>query len=149
MFYLHLPQHCITGMTHQLEFSLSAHSRGFHLITHEVVRQLGPLPNTGILHLFIKHTSAGLSINENADPSVRVDFESIFNRHVPENEPYLTHTIEGPDDMPAHIKTALTASTLNIPCTNGQLALGTWQGVYIWEHRRHGGNRRIVVHVGE
>ena len=134
-------------MTHQFEFSLPAYPRGFHLVTHEVAHQLGNLPKTGILHLFIKHTSAGLSINENADPSVRVDFESIFNRLVPENEPYLTHTIEGPDDMPAHVKSALVGSSVTVPISNGKLNLGTWQGIYLCEFRNNGGRRKLVATV--
>ena len=134
-------------MTHQFEFSLPAYPRGFHLVTQEVTHQLGHLPKTGILNLFIKHTSAGLSINENADPSVRVDFESIFNRLVPENEPYLTHTIEGPDDMPAHVKSALVGSSVTVPISNGKLNLGTWQGIYLCEFRNNGGRRRLVATV--
>ncbi|KAA3631118.1 MAG: YjbQ family protein, partial [Bacteroidetes bacterium] len=120
-------------MIKQTSFSLPAFSRGFHLITREVVRHLPELPQSGVLHLFIKHTSAGLTINENADPSVRVDFESIFNKLVPENMPFLKHTMEGPDDMPAHIKTALTDTNLTIPITNGRLNMGTWQGIYLCE----------------
>ncbi|MEO1262676.1 MAG: secondary thiamine-phosphate synthase enzyme YjbQ [Bacteroidota bacterium] len=134
-------------MTHQFEFSLPAYPRGFHLVTEEVVRQVGLLPKIGILNLFIKHTSAGLSINENADPSVRVDFESIFNRLVPENEPYLTHTIEGPDDMPAHVKSALVGSSVTVPISNGKLNLGTWQGIYLCEFRNNGGRRKLVATV--
>ncbi len=134
-------------MTQQIEFSLPGFPRGFHLITHDVLRQLGSLPQTGFLHLFIKHTSAGLTINENADPSVRVDFESIFNRLVPENEPYLTHTFEGPDDMPAHIKSALVGASVTMPITNGKLNLGTWQGIYLCEFRNNGGRRRLVATI--
>jgi secondary thiamine-phosphate synthase enzyme len=134
-------------MIRQINFSLPAFPRGFHLITGEVVKQLGPLPETGMLHLFIKHTSAGLTINENADPSVRVDFESIFNKLVPENLPFLTHTMEGPDDMPAHIKTALVDSSVTIPISNSRLNLGTWQGIYLCEFRNHGGNRKLVATV--
>ena len=134
-------------MTHQIEFSLPAFSRGYHLITSEVLRQLGRLPETGILHLFIKHTSAGLTINENADPSVRVDFENIFNRMVPENEPYLTHTFEGPDDMPAHIKSSLVGSSVSVPISGGKMNLGTWQGIYLCEFRNNGGRRKLVATV--
>ena len=121
--------------------------RGFHLITSQVAEALAPFPKTGILHLFIRHTSAGLTINENADPSVRVDFESIFNRLVPENQPYLTHTLEGPDDMPAHIKSALVGSSVTIPISEGELNLGTWQGIYLCEFRNNGGSRRLVATV--
>jgi secondary thiamine-phosphate synthase enzyme len=134
-------------MIKQTTFSLPALPRGFHLITREVISHLPDLPQTGVLHLFIKHTSAGLTINENADPSVRTDFESIFNKLVPENMPFLQHTMEGPDDMPAHIKTALTDTSLTIPITNGQLNLGTWQGIYLCEFRNSGGNRRLVATV--
>jgi secondary thiamine-phosphate synthase enzyme len=134
-------------MINQTTFSLPAFPRGFHLITREVSDHLPDLPNTGILHLFLKHTSAGLTINENADPSVRTDFESIFNKLVPENMPFLEHTLEGPDDMPAHIKTALTDTSLTIPITNGRLNLGTWQGIYLCEFRNRGGSRRLVATV--
>ena len=134
-------------MIHQKEITLPRHSRGFHLITRTVLQQIGNLPAQGIFHLFIKHTSAGLTINENADPSVRVDFESVFNRIMPENEPYLTHTMEGSDDMPAHIKSALVGSSVTIPITDGQLNLGTWQGIYLCEFRNHGGNRKLVATI--
>ncbi len=134
-------------MIQQVEFSLPAFPRGFHLVTQEIVRQIGPLPNTGILHLFIKHTSAGLTVNENADPSVRVDFESVFNGLVPENQPYLTHTLEGPDDMPAHIKSALVGASVTIPISAGKLNLGTWQGIYLCEFRNNGGKRKLVATV--
>jgi secondary thiamine-phosphate synthase enzyme len=134
-------------MIQQINFSLPAFSRGFHLITREVVDQLKPLPDKGILNLFIKHTSAGLTINENADPSVRVDFESIFNKIVPENLPFLTHTLEGSDDMPAHIKAALVGTSVTIPITDGGLNLGTWQGIYLCEFRNHGGNRKLIATI--
>ncbi len=132
-------------MIRQVEFRLPGFKRGIHLITPLVLQQLSPLPETGILHLFIKHTSAGLTINENADPSVRFDLENILNRLFPENAPYLTHTIEGPDDMPAHAKTVLTGSELNIPISNAQLNLGTWQGIYFCEFRNNGGSRKLVA----
>ena len=122
-------------------------SRGFHLITREVLSQIDDLPQTGLFSLFIKHTSAGLCINENADPSVLVDFESCFNRIMPENEPYLTHTIEGPDDMPAHIKSALVGSSITIPISNGRFNFGTWQGIYLCEFRNRGGNRKLVATI--
>jgi secondary thiamine-phosphate synthase enzyme len=134
-------------MVKQTKFSLPAFQRGFHLVTAEVLRQLGPLPLEGLLHLFIQHTSAGLAINENADPSVRVDFEGFFNRLVPENLPFLTHTIEGPDDMPAHVKSVLAGSSVSIPITDGRLNLGTWQGIYLCEFRNNGGRRRLVATV--
>jgi secondary thiamine-phosphate synthase enzyme len=134
-------------MITQQTINLPPCPRGYHLITQAVIRQLPPLPKAGLLHLFIKHTSAGLTINENADPSVRVDFEQIFNRIVPENEPYLTHTLEGSDDMPAHIKASLVGSSVTIPITDGRLNLGTWQGIYLCEFRNRGGNRKLVATV--
>ncbi len=134
-------------MIQQIAFTLSPYSRGYHLITREVLTQLPALPKQGLLSLFIQHTSAGLTINENADASVRVDFESIFNRIVPENMPFLTHTFEGSDDMPAHIKASLVGSSVTIPITNGRLNLGTWQGVYLCEFRNHGGRRKIVATI--
>jgi len=131
----------------QKSFSISSHSRGFHLITDDVLRNTEGIKNIkiGILHLFIKHTSASLTINEDADPTVRADFESHFNQIVPENQPYYKHTFEGSDDMPAHIKTSLLDTSLSIPISNGKLALGTWQGIYLCEHRNHGGNRNLVA----
>ena len=134
-------------MVNQVEFRLSPRPRGYHLITHEVSNALQTLPESGILHLFILHTSAGLTINENADPSVRVDFESIFNRMVPEGLTFLTHTMEGPDDMPAHIKASLVGSSVTIPITEHQLNLGTWQGIYLCEFRNHGGARNVVATI--
>jgi len=134
-------------MIQQISLTLPAYSRGYHLIDNLIDNQLPKLPKTGIFHLFIKHTSAGLTINENADPSVRVDFESIFNKIVPENEPYLTHTFEGPDDMPAHIKSTLVGSSITIPITNHQLNLGTWQGIYLCEFRNYGGRRQLVATI--
>lgn len=134
-------------MIKQKELTLPPFPRGYHLITREIIEQLPELPQSGLLHLFIKHTSAGLTINENADPSVRVDFESIFNELVPENLPFLQHTIEGPDDMPAHIKAALLGNSLTIPLTNSRLNLGTWQGIYLCEFRNSGGRRKIVATI--
>ena len=135
-------------MVLQKEFSLPPYPRGYHIITQEVLAQLPEsLPVRGILHLFIKHTSAGITINENADSSVRVDFETIFNKLVPENDPDYTHTMEGPDDMPAHIKATLTGSELTLPITNGRPNLGTWQGIYLCEFRNHGGKRKIVATI--
>jgi secondary thiamine-phosphate synthase enzyme len=131
----------------QIEINLPHFKRGFHLITNEIIQHLNNLPKTGLLHVFIKHTSAGLTINENADPSVRKDFETIFNKLVPENEPDYTHTSEGPDDMPAHIKSSLTNSFLIIPISNGKLNLGIWQGIYLCEFRNNGGARKLVLTV--
>jgi len=134
-------------MITQKNITLKPHPRGFHLITTTILNELPNLPDQGMLNLFIQHTSAGLCINENADPSVLVDFESIFNKIVPENEPYLTHTIEGPDDMPAHIKASLVGSSITIPITNGQFNFGTWQGIYLCEFRNRGGNRKLVATI--
>ena len=134
-------------MIQQIAIQLPPYERGFHLVTREILNQLPTLPQVGLFNLFIQHTSAGLSINENADPSVRVDFESIFNKLVPENEPYLTHTLEGPDDMPAHIKAALVGSSVTIPITNSALNLGIWQGIYLCEFRDHGGRRKLVATI--
>lgn len=133
----------------QKEIKLSAKSRSFHLITDEVLRQLPELKeiSVGFLHVFIKHTSAGITINENADPTVREDFESHFNKMVPEDQPYYRHTLEGSDDMPAHIKAALMGNSLQIPITNGKLNLGTWQGIYLGEHRNQGGSRKLVLTI--
>lgn len=131
----------------QKEFTLTAKRKGFHLITDEILRNLPALPETGMLYLFIKHTSAGLTINENADPDVRTDLESIFNHLVKEGEPYYVHTLEGDDDMPAHAKSTLVGSSVTIPITNHRLNLGTWQGIYLCEFRRHGGERRLVVTI--
>lgn len=131
----------------QKEFALKARSRGFHLITREILEQLPELREieTGMLNLFIQHTSASLTINENADPDVRGDMERHFNHSVPENAPYYEHTLEGSDDMPAHIKASLLGSSLSIPVGHGTLRMGTWQGIYLCEHRNHGGARRIVA----
>src|SRR5690554_6096620 len=129
----------------QIELTISAKPRGFHLITDEIEKALPQLSANGLLHVFIKHTSASLTINENADPTVRQDFESHFNVMVPENAPYYRHTFEGPDDMPAHLKASLLGSSVTIPVTNGRLNMGVWQGVYLCEHRDHGGARRLVV----
>jgi secondary thiamine-phosphate synthase enzyme len=136
-------------MIQQTTFSLRARSRGFHLVSEDVLCQLPALPQTGLLNLFIQHTSAALSINENADPDVRTDMESIFNHMVKEREPYYEHTFEGADDMPAHAKCSLFGASLTIPITNGRLNLGTWQGIYLCEFRNYGGERRIVATVYE
>lgn len=127
--------------------TLAPRSRGFHIITSEVRQAIPELPETGQLQLFIQHTSAGLTISENADPDVRIDFESIFNQLVPENLPFLEHTLEGPDDMPAHIKASLVGSSISIPIINGRLALGTWQGIYLCEFRNKGGSRKLIATV--
>lgn len=131
----------------QVEFTLNEKRRGFHLVTGEILSHLPALPKVGLLNLFIKHTSAGLTINENADPDVRVDMESIFNRMVKEREPYYQHTLEGDDDMPAHAKSTLVGDSLTIPITNGRLNLGTWQGIYLCEFRNYGGARHIVATI--
>ncbi len=134
-------------MIQQIAIQLPAFQRGFHLITDRIANQLPELPQEDLLNVFIQHTSAGLTINENADPSVRTDFESIFNRLVKENEPYYTHTFEGSDDMPAHVKTALVGTQITIPITNHRLNLGTWQGVYLCEFRNNGGNRKLIATI--
>lgn len=134
-------------MVEQIEFSLAARPRGFHLITREITSQLPALPKKGILNLFIKHTSCALSINENADPDVRRDMAAIYDRMVRENEPYYNHVLEGADDMPAHAKSIITGVSLTIPITNGKLNLGTWQGIYLCEFRDYGGPRRIVATI--
>lgn len=133
----------------QKEFSLSEKSRGFHLITGEILSAIPELAaiECGLLNLFIKHTSASLTVNENADPTVRMDMESHFNRFVPEGAPYYKHAYEGDDDMPAHIKNSLLGSSCTIPITKGKLNLGIWQGIYLCEHRNRGGSRRIVVTI--
>jgi len=133
----------------QKEIHLKSKSRGFHLITDELLRELPELRNVkiGMMNVFILHTSASLTINENADPTVRQDFESFFNRVVPEDDPYYRHQDEGSDDLPAHIKASLLGSSLNIPVSDGQLRLGTWQGIYLCEHRNQGGRRRVVVTI--
>jgi len=131
----------------QKEMTLPAFPRGFHLVTDLIERELPEIGEIGIglLHVFIKHTSASLTVNENADPTVREDFEAYFNQAVPEDEPYFRHTAEGPDDMPAHIKASMMGSSVTIPITAGSLNLGTWQGIYLCEHRDRGGRRRLVV----
>jgi secondary thiamine-phosphate synthase enzyme len=133
-------------MWYQKQITLAAKRRGFHLVTREIVEQLPELKslNVGLLHVFIQHTSASLTINENADPDVRVDMEMAANHLVPESWPYV-HTVEGRDDMPAHVKGSLMGFSLSIPISHGQLALGTWQGIYLCEHRNHGGPRRLVL----
>lgn len=132
----------------QKEIQLKPKARGFHLVTDEILKLIGSEVSryeVGMMNLFIQHTSASLTINENCDPTVRSDMESHFNVLVPENTPYFKHTYEGADDMPAHLKTVLVGPSLNIPISNGHLALGTWQGIYLGEHRDVGGSRRIVT----
>jgi secondary thiamine-phosphate synthase enzyme len=133
----------------QREITLSPKPRGFHLVTGEILTAVPEIATfrTGLFHVFMKHTSASLGLNENADPTVREDFEAHFNEMVPENAPYYRHTMEGPDDMPAHIKAALLGSSLTLPITGGRLNLGTWQGIYLCEHRNRGGARRIVITI--
>lgn len=131
----------------QKEIRLPEYHRGFHLITHIIRNEFPELREIkkGLLQVFIQHTSASLTINENADPTVRTDFESYFNKMVPENAPYYEHTIEGSDDMPAHLKASILGSSVVIPITNGQMNLGTWQGVYLCEHRDYGGSRKLTL----
>ena len=131
----------------QKTFSLDRKNRGFHLVTSEILVELPEINEfkIGMANLFIQHTSASLTINENADPDVRVDFESHMNHMIPENAPYYIHTCEGPDDMPAHLKSSVLGMSLNIPITQGQFNLGTWQGIYLCEHRNYAHSRRIVV----
>ena len=132
---------------HQREIRISAKPRGFHLITHDVVSSFPELAQIkkGVLQIFIKHTSASLTINEDADPTVRLDFESHFNELVPENQSYYQHTFEGSDDMPAHLKASILGSSVQIPITKGKLNMGTWQGIYLCEHRNHAGSRKLVL----
>lgn len=132
----------------QRQLTLKPYRRGFHLITDDIEQAISAELRSlkvGILHVFIQHTSASLTINENADPTVRQDFESFFNHAVPENEPYYRHTYEGSDDMPAHLKSSILGTSLSVPITAGRLNLGTWQGIYVCEHRNHGGSRTLVL----
>ncbi len=134
-------------MWFQRQIQLAAKTRGFHLVTREIVNQLPELREIeiGLAHVFLQHTSASLAINENADSDVRHDMESYFCHAVAENEPYYQHMLEGPDDMPAHIKSVILGTSLTIPISKGQLALGVWQGIYLCEHRNHAGKRTIIV----
>lgn len=131
----------------QRDLRLSPKPRGFHLITAEVLRAVPELADfkIGMMNVFIQHTSAALTVNENADPTVRLDFESFFNRAVPENQPYYRHQDEGSDDLPAHLKSSLLGCSLNLPIRQGRLGLGTWQGIYLCEHRNHGGARNLLI----
>lgn len=132
-------------MITQVEFQLQPRSRGYHIITSEILKHLPDLPEVGMINLFIKHTSAALTINEAADPDVLTDFESIMNHVVPENLPFLKHTVEGPDDMPAHIKAAMMGSSITIPISNSVFHFGTWQGIYLCEFRNRAGGRKVVA----
>lgn len=134
-------------MIYQKEITLSPFCRGFHLITHTIEEYLNELPETGLLHLHLKHTSASLALNENADPSVRKDFKSFIDRMVPEHDPDYTHTLEGNDDMPSHLKSSLFGQSLTIPITHHRLNLGTWQGIYLCEFRDSGGSRELVLTI--
>jgi secondary thiamine-phosphate synthase enzyme len=134
-------------MVRQRTIYLPAFRRGFHLITDSIESELGDLPESGLLHLLLQHTSAALTLNENADPDVRVDFEHFINKLIPENHPVYTHTFEGSDDMPAHIKSSLFGVSLTIPISNHRLNLGTWQGIYLCEFRNRGGNRKLVATI--
>ena len=131
----------------QVTFHLPPYPRGFHLVTHHIEAALPELPAVGLLNLFIQHTSAGLTLNENADPTVRNDFAASFDQLVPEHAPYYEHTLEGPDDMPAHIKATLVGSSISIPITQGHMGLGTWQGIYLCEFRNRGGTRSLVATI--
>lgn len=136
-------------MWYQTKITLAAKSRGFHIITEEVLQKIPEIKqiNTGLAHVFIQHTSASLTINENADPSVRRDFATHFKRMVPEDISMYEHTLEGPDDMTSHIKSSMLDHSVNIPITDGQLNLGTWQGIYLCEHRNNGGRRKLVMTI--
>ena len=144
---------CITKileMIRQTTFNIAAKRRGCHLVTQEILEHLPqPLPKAGLLNLFVQHTSCALTINENYDPDVRTDMESILNHLVKEREPYYEHTLEGSDDMPAHAKSSLFGVSITIPITDGRLNLGTWQGIYLCEFRNYGGSRRIVATIYE
>lgn len=134
-------------MVYQTEIKLSGFARGYHLVTSKILSQLPELPESGLLHLLLQHTSAGLTLNENADPSVRHDFESFINKLVPENHPVYTHIFEGCDDQPAHIKSSLFGVEITIPITNYKLNMGIWQGIYLCEFRNHGGTRKIIATI--
>ena len=136
-------------MIQHIDITLEAYPKGFHLITNKLLKHIGKLPENGIFHVFVKHTSAGITINENAGPSVRDDFESGFNHLIPENAPYYTHIFEGSDDMPAHLKTSLTGNSVSIPIRNHKLDLGIWQGIYLCEFRHYGGRRKVVITLYE
>lgn len=134
-------------MTNQFSITLPVFLKGFHIITDHVLKAIPSLPDTGLLHVFILHTSAGLAVNENADATVRHDMDRSFDELAPENQPFYQHTVEGPDDMPAHIKSLLVGSSVSIPITNGKLNLGTWQGIYLCEFRKNATPRKLVITV--
>lgn len=134
-------------MIQQLEITLPSFKRGYHLVTDLIRQELPQLPEKGLVNILIKHTSAAITLNENADPSVRYDFETFMNKLVPENDRSLTHTLEGSDDMPAHLKSSLIGASLTIPITNHRLNLGTWQGIYLCEFRNSGGRRKLVITI--
>lgn len=134
-------------MIEQKEIILPAFKRGYHLITRLIEEHLPELPEKGLLHILVKHTSAGITLNENADPTVRVDFENFINKMIPENDPVYVHTYEGSDDMPAHLKSSVMGAEITIPITRHQLNLGTWQGIYFGEFRNYGRKRRLVLTV--
>lgn len=134
-------------MLKQVEISLPEYKRGFHLITSIIEKNLPELPTSGLLNIFLQHTSAAIAINENADSSVRYDFNTFFNKLIPDNNNTFTHTLEGDDDMPAHLKSSILGQSLNIPITNHKLNLGTWQGIYLCEFRNYGGKRKLVLTV--
>jgi len=136
-------------MIQQIEFSLTPKRRGCHLVTREIMDKLPRLPKTGLLNIFVKHTSCALTINENADPDVRTDMDKIMDNIVKENQPWYDHTLEGADDMPAHAKSSLFGVSLTIPITDGRLNLGTWQGIYLCEFRNYGGARKLVATIYE
>lgn len=137
----------IFSMIEQTEFILPEFRRGYHLITRLIENNLPSLPTKGLVNILIKHTSAAITLNENADPDVRIDFEKVFNKLIPENQSYYSHTLEGSDDLPAHIKSSILGQSLTIPITNGRLNLGTWQGIYMCEFRNDGGPRKLVFTV--
>ena len=139
----------IHAMIQQIEFSLTARRRGCHLVTREIMDKLPRLPKTGLLNIFVKHTSCALTINEDADPEVRTDMDKIMDDIVKENQPWYDHTMEGPDDMPAHAKSSIFGVSLTIPITDGRLNLGTWQGIYLCEFRNYGGARKLVATIYE
>ncbi|MGP1480644.1 MAG: secondary thiamine-phosphate synthase enzyme YjbQ [Hoylesella enoeca] len=134
-------------MVFQTEITLDPHPRGFHLITGDIMRRLPTLPQTGVLNLFVKHTSCALSLNENADPAVRSDLETAFDRLIPDNTKGFQHTLEGRDDMPAHVKSVITGVSLSIPITRGRLNLGIWQGIYLCEFRQNGEERILIATI--
>jgi len=134
-------------MIQQKEISLSGYKRGFHLITRKIEAAIQELPEKGLLHILVKHTSAGITINENADPTVRTDFEGFINKLIPEDDPVYIHTYEGSDDMPGHLKSSVIGAEITIPITNHRLNLGTWQGIYFCEFRDYGGSRKVVLTI--